>query len=261
VNRPVPVAEDLSRAKYDLESFFLGGEFDLFEDSRLIGSMQSPSCVAEVSFNKLILSCFAEDWSRSWRVVSYELTPGCLTLECTRQMGMVRSLVELRRGEQQAHVESTRKEFAAELATLIDNNLAAVRVVKSVSSRDDHDHLSGVHTRLLLRDRSGTIAGIGACGAEHQTHVDATLGAGLIWQDVLRRRGERARRLMIFVPRGRATTIATRMTAMASGVAISLHEVDEVNKTIEPVSALIRVILPTVFAGLRSAPCGRTTLN
>ncbi|HEU4390342.1 MAG TPA: hypothetical protein VFV34_21240 [Blastocatellia bacterium] len=237
MNRPVPVAQDLSRARYDLEHFLLGGEFELFEDSRPVGSIQPDSCLAEVSFNKLILTCFAEDWSRSWRIVSYELTPACLTLECTRQMGLARSLVELRRGEQQAQTELSRTAFAAELGPLIEANLPGVRVVKSVSARDDHEHLSGIHARLLLRDRSGTIAGIGACNAEQQTHIDGVLGAGLVWQDALRRRGERARRLMIFVPRGRATTIATRMTALAEGVALSLYEVDEVNRTIEPVSA------------------------
>ena len=237
MNRPVHVSQDLSRAKYDLERFLLGGEFELFEDSRAVGSIQPDSCVAEVSFNKLILTCFAEDWSRSWRIVSYELTPACLTLECTRQMGLVRSLVELRRGEQPVQAELTRTEFAAELGPLIENSLAGIRVVKSASARNDREHLSGVYARLLLRDRHGTIAGIGASSAEHQTHVDGALGAGLVWQDALRRRGERARRLMMFVPRGRATTVATRMTALAAGVAVSLYEVDEVNKTIEPVTA------------------------
>ncbi len=237
------VSEDISRARYELEIYLLGGDFNLYEDERFISKVESRHSSAEVSFGKLILYCWGDGWSRSWRVLRCEITPERFTLECTKQMGRALCAVQLRRGEATTETAQSRSEFAQKLATMIEANFAGLSVERAVSKRNDRSHLSGVHARLAIKDRGHIVAGIGVDGHESQSNIDATLGAGIIWFDALRRKqtkiNKRAtiNRLMIFVPRDRATTIATRLTAVrVAGASISLYEVDEASATINAVA-------------------------
>ena len=84
--------EDLSRIKYDIELFLLGGECDLHEDNRIVGGVKPEGAVAEVSFGKVIFSCWSEEWSRSWRVVASSAMPDHLRLRCTKRMGLTACL-------------------------------------------------------------------------------------------------------------------------------------------------------------------------
>lgn len=230
-------AEALSRARYELELYLLGGRFDLYEDERLIASVEPDGSAAEVSFGKLIFSCWGEGWSRSWRVMKCELILERLRLQCAKQMGRALCVLELRRGKATGETESARKDFASKLSALIESNLAGIRIERAVVARDDHRHLSGVHTRLTIKDQGRAVAGIGVSSTETQANIDATLGAGIIWLDNLRRRTASVNRLMIFAPRGQAATIATRLTAVeVKGARIVLYETDEKAGAIKPVT-------------------------
>ncbi|HST22881.1 MAG TPA: hypothetical protein VLR90_17280 [Blastocatellia bacterium] len=231
------VSEDISHARYELELYLLGGDFDLYEDERFISKVESRHSSAEVSFGKLILYCRGDGWSRSWRILRCEITPERFTLECKKQMGRTLCTVQLRRGEATAETAQSRSEFAHKLATMIEANFSGLSVERAVSKRNDRSHLSGVHARLTIKDRGHIIAGIGVNTHESQSNIDTTLGAGIIWFDALRRKQAAINRLMIFVPRGCATTIATRLTAVrVAGASISLYEVDETNATINAVA-------------------------
>jgi len=219
---------ELSRARYELELYLLGGRFDLYEDERRIASVEADSSAAEVRFGKLIFSCWGDGWSRSWRVLNCELTAERLRLECAKQMGRTLCAVELRRGLETGEAAETQSEFALKLSALIESNLSGLRVERAVAARDDQHHFSGIRTRLTINNHGRIIAGIGIGASASQANIDATLGAGIIWLDWLRRRNSQTNRLMIFVPRGRATTIATRLTAVdVKGARISLYETDE----------------------------------
>jgi len=65
---------DLSQIKYEFERFLLGGDFDLFEDDRVLAKTDAAHSTAEFSYGKLILSCWGDGWSRSWRVISCEIS-------------------------------------------------------------------------------------------------------------------------------------------------------------------------------------------
>jgi hypothetical protein len=146
--------------------------------------------------------------------------------------------VELRRGQAAAQGDYSRDEFAARLAVIIEEGLAGFHVESATSRRDDARHLSGIHARLVLKDRLGRVAAIGVSARESQSNIDAALCSGLIWLDRLRRARGGVDRLMIFAPRGRATTLATRLTMVqARGAQISLYEVDEASGNLEPVAA------------------------
>jgi hypothetical protein len=231
------VSEDLSRARYELELYLLGGALDLYEDDRLIANVEPKHATAEVSFGKLIFSCWGEGWSRAWRVMSCESLPERLRLHCAKQMGRAFCTLELRRGAATGDEAQSRAEFAAKLAAIIQSQFPALRVERVITGRDDTRHFSGVHARLTLNDHGKLVAGIGVSAQESQANIDATLGAGLIWFDALRRRNPSMNRLMIFVPRDRALTIATRLTAVrVAGASLALYEVNEADSTMQPVA-------------------------
>jgi hypothetical protein len=225
---------DLSRIKYEFELFLLGGEFDLFEDDRTLAKIDADHSTAEFSYGKLILSCWGDGWSRSWRVISCELSPERLTLECAKQMGLKRCALTLSRGAGVRQAAQARKEFARKLAAMIEANLPGIRVEKAVTARNDRRHLSGVHARLVIRDRGKRLAGIGVTESELQPNVDAALAAGLTWLDELRRRSGSVDGLMIFAPR--CDTIAIRLTGISAATKVSLFRINETKGTIESVS-------------------------
>jgi hypothetical protein len=225
---PIAVPEDLSRAKYELEAFFLGGEFDLYEDNRLICPVRPDQCAAEVSYQKLILSCWGDGWSRSWRVTSYRITEDRVVLQCTRRMGLARSAIEMRRGGVPGQVAETRADFAARLAGMVAMTFDGAKIGQAISARDDINHLSGAYARLLFNHYGQRVAAIGVSEAESQSYVDSVLNGALIWLSALANKGEYVDQLMILVPKDRATTLLTRMTALSSTASrISLYEVDE----------------------------------
>lgn len=223
---------DLSLIKYEFESFLLDGEFDLFEDERNLGKMDCAHTVAEFSFGKLILSCWGDGWARSWRVLSCEVFPERLTLECAKQMGVKRCALTLSRGVVDRRAAQARKDFARKLFTMIEANLPGVRVERAVAARNGPRHLSGVHVRLVIRERWRRWAGIGVSESEVQSNVDAALSAGLTWLDELRRRDGSIEGLMIFAPR--CDTIAIRLTGISLATKVVLFRINEVIGAIEP---------------------------
>jgi len=233
VVRPA-ITFDLSLIKYELELFLLAGEFELFEDQRLVATVQASSSAAEFSYGKLIISCWGDGWSRSWRVVSCELSPDRIILECAKQMGVRRCELALSRGAGVRQAAHARKEFARKLAAIVEASLPGVRVEQAVTARNDRRHLSGVHARLIIRDRGRRFAGIGVSETELQPNVDAALTSGLIWLEELRRRSGSVDGLMIFAPR--CDTIAIRLSALAAENKISLFRVDETNGALAPIS-------------------------
>lgn len=231
------IIEDLSRIRYELERFLLGGAFELCEDLRPNATVEAGCAAAEISYGKLILSCWGDGWSRSWRVMRATFLPQSLHLECARQMGRVTCMLELRRGALERLAESARGEFTMKLAAMIEANFAAISVERAVLRRDDRRHFTGIHARLLLKEQGRLIAAVGVSPNESQHDIDATLGAGLVWLDWLRRHGKQINRLMVFVPRGRSDTIAARLTAVeVEGASLSLGEVDETQSIIQNIT-------------------------
>ena len=226
---------DLSLIKYELEVFLLAGAFDLFEDDGLVANVEANQAAAEVSYGKLIVSCWGDGWSRSWRVVSSEVSPERITLECAKQMGLKRCALTLTRGGGVRVVAQARQEFARKLAAMIEAGLPGLRVERAVTARNDRRHLSGVHARLIIRDRGKRFAGIGVSENELQPNVDSALAAGLIWLEELRRRSGSADGLMIFAPR--CDTIAIRLTAIEASTPVSLFRINETKGAIDRVSA------------------------
>lgn len=230
-----PTPEELSRARYELEIFLLGGDFDLYEDGRFLSAVERGHCSAEPSYGKLILSCWGDGWARSWRVVACEATPGAVSLQCCKRLGQVRSVVSLARtvsGENTlARASRVRSGFTSELARLIEANLEGARV----------EQFRGRYSQFIIKEGNRTFAGIGVSEGEPQAAIDGALGAGLMWLRSLSRRNksanERPNGLKIFAPRGRSHTIAARLMLVEAGAStVSLYEVDQESGAVSPVS-------------------------
>lgn len=230
--------EDLSRLRYEVQQFFIGGAFDLYEDERRIAKLEPDCAAVEISYGKLVLACWGEGWSLSWRIVGGEWRKEHLRLDCAKGMGRLQVVLTLRRGPPAESAAPSRGGFADALKALIEAHLPGVAVEQIIRRRDDARHLSGIRPRLILKARGNTIAAVAVGAGEAQEVIDATLGEGLVWLEELRRRGRKVGRLALFVPRGKASTIACRLTCVAPADAtISLYEVDAAAKTISPVRA------------------------
>jgi hypothetical protein len=229
---------ELTLMRYELQRFLMGDAFDLYEGQRLIARI-APECVAvEISYGKLVLSCWGEGWSRCWRVVACEWQEANLQLHCSKQNGTAPAILLLQRRPLEVGHSETRAGFAAQLPALIEANLPGVQVEGLVQKRDDSRHLSGIRARLILRERGNPIAALAVSSSESAPVIDGTLGEALIWLAELRRRGRKVSRLALFVPRGKADTIACRLTCLQPAEAtISLYEVDEAAKIIKPLAA------------------------
>jgi hypothetical protein len=230
--------EELSLMRYEMQRFFMGEAFDLYEGQRFIARL-APECAAvEISFGKLVLACWGEGWSHSWRVTACEWRNQNLHLHCTKRMGSAQAVLLLQRAPLIDSCAETRAEFAEKIAGLIEMNLRGYRVEQVIHRGDEVRHFSGIRARLILKARGSTVAGIALSERESQDNIDATLGEGLLWLEELRRRGRKVRRLAVLVPCGKASTIACRLTCLRfRGAAIGLYEIDESAKQINPVAA------------------------
>jgi hypothetical protein len=231
------IPDDLSGLRYTVEAFLLGGDFELYEDDQLVGSVAPNQVSVELSYGKLIFSCWGDGWSKAWRIVSGEVTGVGLSLECTRQMRLVRSTLELKRGAGSDEQPKSRRDYCRKLAALVESALAGIVVEHAVVARNDRKNISGSYARLIMshsgKRGKSAIAGIGTASSEHQTTVDRVLGAGLMWAERVRSTGQAIDGLYIFVPEGRALTLATRLTSITQDkLKISLYEVDERGRSI-----------------------------
>jgi hypothetical protein len=234
------VPDEISGLRYTLEAFLLGGDFELYEDERLIGTVAAEQVSSEISYGKLIFSCWGDGWSKAWRIVGGQVSGAGLSLECTRRMGLERSTLELKRGAGSDEQPKSRRDYCKKLAALVESTLAGIVVEHAVVARNDRKNMSGTYARLIMshsgKSGESVIAGIGAAPSEHQTTVDRLLGAGLIWAERLRSIGRVVDGLYIFVPGRRALTLATRLTSIKQNkLKISLYEVDERGGSISPV--------------------------
>ncbi|MGH9825889.1 MAG: hypothetical protein ACREDR_21885 [Blastocatellia bacterium] len=235
-------SNDISSVKYEIDRFLLGDEFDLIEGGVPFGPVGPRCSAAEVSYGKVIFSCWGDGWSRSWKVLDVEVKSNGLDLQCSKQLGLKTLLLELRRGPEDVEVSQSRREFADWIVELIQRRMADVSVDSAIVARVDRRHLSGNYVRLVLRQGTGATAkrmgAIAASSEESQPVIDSVLAAGIVWLDDLRKRTPEARHLVVLAPNGRASTIATRMTTIDRTILpVSLYEFDGKDETLQATEA------------------------
>lgn len=138
-----------------------------------------------VAFQRLVLSCWTEKGSRSWRVLGWEWNGQLLLLQASRRMGADLPLIELV-PRASAHavaaaIRTARQIRCEKLAQLASAVVLDTRIERCALSPGSRPGQPGRYARILLRRKQTRIAVCGPIVASHPATVDAFLAAALLW--------------------------------------------------------------------------------
>ena len=138
-----------------------------------------------VAHERLMLSCWTEKGSRSWRVLGWEWTGQSLLLQASRRMGAQLPLIELI-PRASAHavaatIHAARQIRCERLAQLACASLAETRIERCALSPGTRPGQPGRYARILLRRKQTRIAVCGPVVSSHPSSVDAFLSSALLW--------------------------------------------------------------------------------
>ena len=147
-----------------------------------------------ISHGRLVLSCWTEKGSRSWRILAWYWNGQILSLQASRKMGAERPLIELIPRASASAIAATIKaarqircDRLAQLSSAVQPETKIERVSLSPGIRRGQP---GRYARILLRRKRERIAVTGPVAASHPAGVDALLASALLW---FIRTGERVR--------------------------------------------------------------------
>src|SRR5436190_7923166 len=134
---------------------------------------------------RLILSCWTEKGSRSWRVLAWHWNGQMLLLKASRRMGAELPFIELvPRASAKAlaaTIKAARQIRCEKLAKLASDFQAETRIERYSLSPGIRRGQPGRYARILLRRKQMRIAVTGSVVRSHASTVDAFLSSGLLW--------------------------------------------------------------------------------
>ncbi|MDQ6653127.1 MAG: hypothetical protein M3Y84_10330 [Acidobacteriota bacterium] len=146
-----------------------------------------------VAHGRLILTCWTEKGSRSWKIFAWEWTGEKLTLEASGRMGAERPLIELvPRASASAialTVKAARQRRCDQLGQVACSIQLGAKLERSALSPGARRGQPGRYARILLRQRHQRIAVTGDITSSKPSDADAFLSSALIW---FKRTSERA---------------------------------------------------------------------
>jgi hypothetical protein len=138
-----------------------------------------------VAFERLVLSCWTEKGSRSWRVRGWAWNGQMLLLQASRRMGAERQVIELvPRASARAvaaTIRAARQIRCDKLAQLACAFVADTRIERCALSPGTRPGQPGRYARIVLHRKQMRIAVCGPVVASHPATVDAFLSAALLW--------------------------------------------------------------------------------
>lgn len=139
-----------------------------------------------VAHERLMLSCWTENGSRSWRILGWEWNGQMLLLQASRRMGAEQPLIELVPRASATAVAATirtarqiRCDRLAQLACA--SAPLETRIERAALSPGTRLGQPGRYARIRLRRRHTRIAVTGPVVASHPAAVDAFLSSALLW--------------------------------------------------------------------------------
>jgi hypothetical protein len=138
-----------------------------------------------VAFERLVLSCWTEKGSRSWRVLGWAWNGQMLLLRASRRMGAESPVIELV-PRASAHavtatIRAARQIRCDKLACLACASVADTRIERCALSPGTKRGQPGRYARIVLRRKQTRIAVCGPVVASHPATVDAFLSSALLW--------------------------------------------------------------------------------
>src|SRR5262245_10716753 len=138
-----------------------------------------------VSQGRLILSCWTEKGSKSWRILGWFWDGQTLVLQTSRRMGAETPIIELVPRASAKSIAATIKEARqvrcyklAELASSVEPETRTERCSLSPGIRHGQP---GRYARILLRRKQQRIAVTGSVVTLFPASVDAFLSSALLW--------------------------------------------------------------------------------
>ena len=188
-----------------------------------------------VAQGRLLLGCWTEKGTRSWKIFSWEWTGEKLAFEASRRMGAERPVIELvPRASAKAialTVKAARQARCDALAQLVCANQIAAKVERVSLSAGARRGQPGRYARILLRLKHERIAVTGLVTAGRPGDADAFLAAALLW---FKRSSERARapyiqQLQLIVETDLFKPVVQRVALLRQSLrdAITVYEVDQ----------------------------------
>ncbi len=187
-----------------------------------------------IAQNRLILSCWTEKGTRSWRIWGWNWTGEKLELQASRRMGAERPVISLipraSASAIAATVRAARQVRCGQLAQLASGLLPGVKIERAKLSAGMRRGQPGRYARILLRLKHHRIAVTGSMAASKPSDVDAFLSSALLW---FGRTGERARapyvqQLWLLVENELVKPLSLRIALLRPSLrnAIAVYELD-----------------------------------
>lgn len=188
-----------------------------------------------VAHGRLLLGCWTEKGTRSWKIFSWEWNGEKLVFEASRRMGAERPIIELVPRASAAAialtVKAARRARCEVLAQLVCANQVAAKVERVSLSPGARRGQPGRYARILLRLKHERIAVTGLVTAGRPSDADAFLAAALLW---FKRISERARspyvqQLRLIVEADLVKPVLQRVALLRQSLrdAIAVYEVDQ----------------------------------
>ena len=200
-----------------------------------------------VANGRLLLGCWTEKGTRSWKIFSWEWSGEKLTLAASRRMGADRPVIELvPRASAKAialTVKAARQARCEALAQLACANQPAAKIERTSLSPGARRGQPGRYARILLRLRHERIAVTALVCAGKPSDADAFLAAALLW---FKRISERARapyiqQLRLIVETDLVKPVLQRVALLRQ----SLRETIQVYEVDQQLTELTHVDVPT----------------
>jgi len=139
----------------------------------------------EITQGRLVLSCWTEKGSRSWRILGWHWNGQILSLQASRKMGAERPVIELipraSANAIAATIKAARQFRCDRLAQLSSALLPETAIERAALSPGIRCGQPGGYARILLRRKRERIAVTGSVASTHPASVDAFLSSALLW--------------------------------------------------------------------------------
>ncbi len=138
-----------------------------------------------ISQERLVLSCWTEKGSKSWRILGWHWNGQILLLQVSRRMGAERPIIELipraSASSIAATIRASRQIRCDRVAQLACSLQPETRIERSALSPGIRREQPGRYARVLLRQKRARIAVTGSVVSSHPEAVDAFLSSALLW--------------------------------------------------------------------------------
>lgn len=201
-----------------------------------------------IAQQRLVLSCWTEKGSRSWRILGWQWNGQILLLQASRKMGAELPLIELIPRASATAVAATiraaRGLRCEKLAQLACASLVDTRIERAALSPGTRAGQPGRYARILLHRKLTRIAVTGPVVTSSPASVDALLSSALLW---FKRTAERLKpplveQLWLIVPVDLLKPLLFRVALLRAGLrrTIRVFSVDDDLATLRPADCLER---------------------